>query len=258
MLTMIVAWTAAHGGHRVPLPKGTLLDAFLCGPVWTLGMMSFTLAVAESGLTLATPIKNTTAVLGTLVGLLFFNETQHTVAWMALLGSAFIVACAVVIGQAGEGSDIHFSISPKGIVYSLLAAFFFAAYTYPLKRAMIGGLDSSTIVLVMSLGIVSAAVAGQLLGGGSLVHWAKQPFRDHVFGALAGMLWTLATLLMNVAIGIIGLAVTWPITNLNTVVAVAFGAFVFHEIHLEKHRGKLAWGVIFALIGVLLLGLSKT
>jgi glucose uptake protein len=257
LLTMLAAWFISRNGSRSPVPAGTMGYAFLCGPIWTLGMMAFTLAVDDMGLTLATPIKNTTAVMGSLVGLLFFRETLHTVAWMALAGSGLIVLCAVVIGQAGEGSDVHYSLSARGTVYSLIAAVFFAGYTYPLKVAMESGLDSYTIVLLMALGTLTTAALGQLLQGGSLLHWWRRPFPDHLHAGLAGSLWSLATLFMNAAIARIGLAVTWPITNLNTVIAVLIGAYFFREVHLGNHWRKLIQGVVFAALGVLLLGLSK-
>ncbi len=256
LASMLVAW-ALYGDKSRSAPLAAYGWAALCGPIWTLGMVAFTVAVAEMGLTLATPIKNTTAVLGSLVGLLFFGESRHTTPWMALGGSVLIVACAVVIGQAGEGSETHFGVTRRGVIWSLLAAVFFAAYTVPLKLAMGLRLDSYSIVLGMAVGIGLAAAAGHVAGGGSPREWWRRPRRDHYFAALAGVTWSLATLFMNEAIRRIGLAVTWPVTNLNTVVAVGMGAWVFHEVHLERHRTKLAWGLVFAAAGVALLGLSK-
>ena len=209
------------------------------------------------GLALATPIKNTTAVMGSLVGLVFFHETRHTVAWLALSGGALIVLCAVVIGRTEDRSDAHFNISAIGVAYALLAAVFFAAYTYPLKAAMSLGLDSYTIVLAMAAGTLSSAAAGQVVAGRSIRDWWLRPRADHLYAALSGAIWSAATLMMNAAIGRIGLAVTWPITNLNTVVAVAVGAFAFHEVHLEKEWKRLALAVGFAVLGVTLLGWSK-
>ena len=63
---------------------------------------------------------------------------------------------------------------------------------------------------------------------------------------------------LNQWIGRIGLSVTWPITNLNTIVSVFFGAVLFREVPIEKRWPKLVQGMALALIGVLLLGLSKS
>lgn len=250
-----IVW--ALGGRPSALPPGSLFQAILCGPIWTFGMVSFTIAVAEMGLTLATPIKNTTAVLGSLIGLVGFGEVRHTQPILALSGSALIVLCAVVVGRTGEEAEGRHSLTPAGIFWSLSAAVCFAAYTWPLKIAMRLGLDTLTIVAVMALSIVASALVGLLLGGGSLVHWAKAPRKDHAFGALAGALWCGSTLLLNYAIGRIGLAVTWPITNLNTIVAVGLGVWVFHEVDAHRHRRTLLLGMLYATIGVVLLGLSK-
>jgi glucose uptake protein len=257
MATMLPAWGIARAGQPFVVPAHALAYAFLCGPVWTLGIIFFTLAVDRIGLTLATPIKNTTAVLGTLAGLLFFQETRHTYAVPATIGSILIVLCAVIIGRAGEVSEVHFATDRAGVAYSLLAAFFFAAYAVPLKIAMSLGLDSYTIVLTMSLGIILSSTLGLKTFGLSLSDWRRQPLPDHLWGALSGSCWAMATMTMSAAIARIGLAVTWPITNLNTIVTILFGAYVFHEIPIGKRWPQLARGALAATAGVILLGLSK-
>ena len=74
---------------------------------------------------------------------------------------------------------------------------------------------------------------------------------------LCGLLWVLAVMLMAEAIKRIGLAITWPYTNLNTLVTVACGVFLFHEISLARFGKTIALGLATGALGIALLGLAR-
>jgi len=86
------------------------------------------------------------------------------------------------------------------------AAAFFAMYTIPFKKAISRCVDSSTIVAWMTVGAFGTVVGLFLIRRGDLSAMRR-----------------------------IGLAVTWPIGNLNTVVAVLAGIIFFREIDLRRH-----------------------
>lgn len=52
------------------------------------------------------------------------------------------------------------------------------------------------------------------------------------------------------------MAITWPVSNLNTVVAVAYGVWILKEADLKKHKNDLRFGLLMATLGVVLLALS--
>lgn len=255
--TTQAALLAAHGGRPPAVsPAGAWLS-LSCGPIWTLGILCYTLSVSRMGLTLATPIKNTTAILGTLLGLIAFSEWRETDPLLALPGSLLVVVCAVLLGACGDRSPVRSHATPAGIAYALLAAAFFAAYTVPLKLAQKQGVDSYRLMAYMGLGTLAGAalIFGVFTRGRR--EWLHQPLRDQAFAALAGCIWALATIAMSEAIKRIGLAVTWPVTNLNTVVTVAVGILVFHEVDLKRHGRTVALALVCAFAGTLLLGFSR-
>ncbi len=256
--TTLAATLIAHRGIGDALPVLGIGLSFLCGLIWTVGILFYTLSVTQMGLALATPIKNTTAILGTVFGLVFFAEWQQTRVLPALLGSALVAACAVVLGMTGERKGNRSFVTPLGILFALLAAVFFAAYTIPLKFAMKLGLDTYRLIAVMGLGSAVGGIILLVAQQKTLAAWIKQPVVDHVWAAVAGATWAFATMAMTEAIGHIGLAVTWPVANLNTVVTVACGIAFFHEVSVRKFWKLLALGMLCAIVGVALLGLAKT
>jgi len=252
-----IARFVAHGLSQPELdPRGIWLS-FSCGPIWALGILFYTLSVSQMGLTLATPIKNTTAVLGTILGLAVFAEWRETSPVLALIGSLLVVACAILLGRCGDKTEKRDHVTPLGVLYALLAALFFAAYTIPLKFAQRLGVDSYSLIATMGWGTLAGAVVLFIAFTRGRRRWLREPPKDHFFAILAGICWALATITMAEAIRHIGLAVTWPVTNLNTIVTVAAGILIFHEIDTRRFRGTIALAMLCAIVGSALLGFAK-
>lgn len=246
--------------HRTPLLTGQGLGqwyALVCGPLWYAGVLFYSISVSEMGLTLATPIKNTTAVLGTVIGLAVFAEWQETRPVEALLGSALVVVSAVLISRTGEADCRRSCLSVRGIIAALGAAVFFASYTIPFKDAQRAHLDTISLVGYMGFGILATALIVSAVAREDLRGWWRTPLREHGYAALCGALWVIASFAMSEAIRRIGLAITWPFTNLNTIVTVACGILIFHEINVRKFWKVLVLGIVVGVIGVALLGVAR-
>lgn len=268
--TVLFSQSARLVAHHAPtseIPIHATLLALSCGLVWTFGMLSYTLSVSQMGLALATPIKNTTAVIGTLFGLVIFAEWKETSPLLALVGSLLVVACAVILARAGNGkaqeaspedtAHARSSVTPLGVFWALMAAVAFAAYAVPFKFAQRMGMDSYTLTAHTGIGTLFGSSLLFVTFGRGRRRWLREPLRDHFYAALCGAIWAAATITMAEAILRIGLAVTWPVTNLNTLVTVAAGVFWFHEIDARKHARTIAVAMICATIGSLLLGVAR-
>ncbi|MEI6502212.1 MAG: GRP family sugar transporter [Armatimonadota bacterium] len=246
--------------HGVPLLRvdgyaGGL--AFACGPVWYLGVLFYTISVTRMGLTLATPIKNTTAVLGNLIGLIYFAEWRETHAVPALIGSLLVVVSAWIISRTSENHEQRSTLSAAGIAAALTAAVFFASYTIPFRLAQRAGLDTVTLVAYMGLGTLAGAVVAFALLDRNWRAWLATPPREHGYAALCGALWVAAVIAMAEAIRHVGLAITWPFTNLNTIVTIACGILFFHEIDVRKFGKVLVVGLAVGVLGIVLLGVAR-
>lgn len=269
----LTAALLVHRGCLPPVAPGAALLALSSGLVWTLGMLSYTLSVTHMGLALATPIKNTTAVVGTVFGLVVFSEWKETSPWLALVGSLLVVACAVILAQTGAkngsrpegpeeagegpGEPERSSVTAVGVFWALMAALGFAFYAVPFKFAQRAGMDSYTLTAFTGLGTLPGAACLFLFFSRGRRGWLRAPLSDHLYAALCGAIWSAATITMAEAILRIGLAVTWPITNLNTIVTVAAGILWFHEIDARKHARTIAIAMVCATVGSLLLGVAR-
>lgn len=260
-LGVVVSTTAASLlVHGVPLlraqPHAEWL-AFACGPVWYLGVLFYTISVTRMGLTLATPIKNTTAVLGTLVGLVYFSEWRETHPLPAVAGSILVAVSAWIISRTGENHVRRTNISAAGVAAALAAAVFFSCYTAPFKLAQQAGLDTVTLVAYMGWGTLAGAVVAFALLDRNWRAWLQAPRKEHLLAALCGLLWVAAVIAMAEAIKRIGLAITWPFTNLNTIVTVACGIVFFHEVNVRKFGKVLLLGLLVGVLGIALLGAAR-
>jgi glucose uptake protein GlcU len=262
-----IARLLAHPSSAQPMSLSANLLALSCGLVWTFGMLSYTLSVTQMGLALATPIKNTTAVIGTVFGLVIFAEWRETNAVLTLIGSVLVVACAIILARAGNGkaeetppeNAVHTrsTVNPLGVFWALMAALGFAAYAVPFKFAQRMGMDSYTLTAQTGIGtLIGSALLFVIFSRGRR-RWFRESLRDHFFAALCGAIWAAATITMAEAILRIGLAVTWPVTNLNTIVTVAAGIFWFHEIDARKHARTIVIAMLCATVGSLLLGVAR-
>ena len=247
----------AHGQPLGPAASRAAWLSFLCGPVWYGGVLAYTISVTRMGLALATPIKNTTAVLGTLVGLVYFAEWRETHWLPCVVGAMLVVLCAIILSRTGENSSHRSSVNAPGVLAAIAAAVLFAAYTIPFKLAQRAGLDTVAMVAYMGLGTLVGALACFALLDRRWADWARARPRDHAYAALCGLLWVLAVILMGEAIRRLGLAITWPFTNLNTLVTVACGIIFFHEIDVRRFGRTIALGLLAGVVGVALLGVAR-
>lgn len=248
---------ARHGTPLLPVAPRLAGLAFSCGPIWYLGALFYSVSVTRMGLTLSTPIKNTTAVLGTIVGLAYFGEWRETHPVPALIGSALVVLSACLISRTGENDARRTNINAAGIVAALAAAVFFATYTVPFKLAQQAGLDTISLVAYMGWGTLAGALVAFAICDRQWRAWASTPLLEHFWAGLCGALWVLSMLAMAEAILRIGLAITWPFTNLNTIVTIACGILFFHEVNVRKFWWLLLLGLAVGVIGVVLLGVAR-
>ena len=141
--------------------------------------------------------------------------------------------------------------------HMVTAAVFFAAYTVPLKLAQREGVDSYNMIAIMGVGTLLGGLTLFLAFSRERRKWFRYPVKDHLFAMLAGAIWGLATIAMTQAISHIGLSITWPVTNLNTIVTVGAGIFVFKEVDARKHASTIAVALACAVVGSALLGFAK-
>jgi glucose uptake protein GlcU len=226
-----------------------------CGVVWALGTLSFAAGIMRIGLAQATPIKNTTGVLGTLVGLIAFAEWRTTDPILCLLGSVAIVLSAILIGATTPTEPRP--PSAAGVLFALGAAVCYATYLYPMKLVLeLEQVSDVEFTIWMAAGIFGLTTTTVLATRRAPTVLAQPP-RAALMAMLGGVSWALALFCLAASINYAGLAIAWSLAQLNTIPAVFIGMFTFHEVRWTTQWRKITLGMIAAVIGTILLALSK-
>ncbi|HID95903.1 MAG TPA: hypothetical protein EYP53_07600 [Candidatus Latescibacteria bacterium] len=243
------SWTA--GSAEIAL-------SYVCGLLWALGTFCFIASVRWMGLSRATPVKNTTAVLGTGIGMLFFDEYKTTDPLTATAGSILIAGTAVLLARTSYNTgDNHSSSTSLGVIFGLLAAGSYASYTIPFKMVMLRGVSLEELIVFMGQGCLLGVLILSLPQRRRISEWLRETSRNQILGLLGGIIWALAVTALARSIKMVGVAVAWPLSNLNTVVAVAVGIVFFKEINYPVHKKEILLGMATATAGSVLLGLSR-
>lgn len=248
-----IAYALAGFPHTATLREQGL--AVTCGLIWGLGTLAFAASIKRIGLALATPIKNTTGILGTLVGLVGFGEWRTTNPWLCLSGSLLIVASAIAIGLTGD-RRLSRRASGVGIMLALVAALCYASYLYPF-RLVLAAMGYWQFSLWMSVGILTTTTLAVLVRPGRLALFRSYPLRSYLLSALGGVSWISALYCLAASMELVDLSVAWSLAQLNTLPAVLIGIVVFREVHFPSHWRSITAGLAMAVLGTVLLGFSK-
>ena len=257
-LTLTAAAAVARQLPFQPHPGQGL--AFVGGLIWGLGTAAFAASVRIIGLARATPIKDSSTVLGVLVGAILFQELLPSEKPLqfssALVGSALIVSSALLLQLTLVPSSARERrLKAAGIGLALITCLTHAAYLFPTGKGLAVA-PVFTVLFSQGLGIVVMMFLPCLLTG-SLSDWLRQPLRAHARAWLSGLLWASGQILLWNAIDRAGIAVPWGLAGLNNPIAIAYGIVVFKEIHIGRHRREVFLGLLSCLVGMFLLTIAK-
>lgn len=243
----------------------------LCGVLWTFGSLSYSAAVDNIGVTRSTPVKNLAPAFAAFYGIVFFNEyviTQPRELSMTLGGVALMVLAAYFIGRAGaqeheraRAFDVTADANQRkqsfklGILYSLSAAFFYGAYSVPLKWLFKHDVSPYTACAWLGIGVLASTVVAYAIKTKRLLPaWPGK--REAALGATAGGIWTSGQIVGALAMLYIPMSISWPVSNLGTLVAIGWGVMIFKEVRIEKHKLEFAASLVVYVAGLALLALA--
>ncbi|MGI8924635.1 MAG: GRP family sugar transporter [Fimbriimonadales bacterium] len=265
---IVVAIVAGAGLAMQPTMLGLSL---LCGVIWTFGSLSYSSAVDNVGVTRSTPIKNMAPVFAAIYGIILFQEyslANPVALAMTVSGVLFMVAAAFLIGRASAlehekafAYDVARSAEERrrsfglGIAFSLGAAFFYGAYSAPLKYLFKKGVSAYAVCAWLGVGVLITTVLIYIVKERRLA--PRFPGRrEFLLAQGAGAIWTSGQLLGALAMLYIPMSISWPVSNLGTLVAVAWGVYIFKEVHIEKHIKEFALGLVLYVAGLTLLAMA--
>ncbi len=233
---------------------------FAAGLVWSVGALGYAASVERIGLSRATPIKNIYGALSMLFGIAIFHEFtlgKPAPLSLAILGSLAIVTSASLLGRVEASTHAECPAADRrcmmiGVIFGVVAAVGYGVRSIPTKLVLGHDVSAETFLFYMAQGaFVGNLIAAAAFHGNGHDHAAKP--RDYFISALSGATWAVASEFMNLGVIGIGIAVTFSLTNLSTLVAVGYGLLVLRDIDFRAHRGWFWWGIVVSVIGAGLL-----
>lgn len=266
-LCVAVALVADGGIDFRPLPAAL---SFACGVIWTFGSLSYSTAVDYIGVARSTPVKNMAPFFASVYGIVIFHEYtfEDPKSLVSAVGGVMLMTlAAVLLGRAGapeteraiafqNGRDPAdrkraFAI---GILASFGAAFFYGAYAIPLKVVLREGMTAYQAVAWLGVGVLASSM---------LLFWVRErrwspraPRREVALCLTAGGIWMTGQTLGTVAMVFIPMSISWPVSNLSTLIAIAWGVWVLREVHLDSHKREVGWSLLSYAVGLALLAFA--
>jgi drug/metabolite transporter (DMT)-like permease len=250
----LFAW--APGG--VP-PLTAALAAVGFALFWSLGIGLILLAVERFGVGISqlAPLYNSATLITVLLGLWLFAEWKEVRALPLLLGAAAIVGGAVIVTRAakepppdsnGTGPSSRSRHRQALLIGGLLPALILGLTGPLMKGAMRGGLGTGEFLAVFGVTLAGVGLACRSWRGGRTI-----PRAAVMTGIATGVLWTLGTALTLVALGRLGASISQltPLFNLNTLVVVLLGLWMFEE-HRHVRPAPLVIGAVLVILGAVL------
>lgn len=239
--------------------------AISCGVLWTFGSMSYSAAVDYIGVTRSTPVKNLAPAFAAFYGIAVFHEyvaSQPRELFLTIGGVVLMILAAFLIGRAGahdyERAHAFDKSSTKeekkrsfakGVLYSMGAAFFYGAYSVPLKWLFQHDIGAFTACAWLGIGVLLSTVVVFAIKRKKLFP-SFPGTREFGLAISAGGIWTSGQIVGALAMLYIPMSISWPVSNLGTLVAMAWGVFIFKEVHLEKHRYAVVASVVTYIVGL--------
>ena len=218
---------------------------FVSGFLWSIGNFLSVIAIKNSKLSIAAPLWMGIGIFSSFFfGTVFLRETISSIQ----LGSAGIILLIFGIILMSSISNEKGSTNIKGILFAAIAGLLFGIYLIPFK---ISQQAPFTFLFSMSLGII---VWGLIL---FLFKKPRMQEKIIIAGFISGVIWNIANIFSFFAVGILGIAIGFPLTQMALFVSVLWGLFYFHEINGRSKILKLIVAAILLFAGSLLLSLSK-
>ena len=254
-----------------------VLLSYLSGALWTIGTVAFMFSVDCMGLGRASPIRNTTVIIGVVSGVVLFGEFSFAEPLRLLLvlaGSSLIVYSAMSFGRIHSVGQMALHRCPVGLIpftsqvrrletsdgtgvlLAVVTAVCYGLYAVPGKIATegVGGVFEYAFYLGHST-LVFMAVAYGIIRRDLRV--LNLPVREWALGVFGGLLWTIAFIGLFKGVELIGLAVSWSVANLNILASTAVSVFLLKEIDTRSEGTNLRNGLVAALIGMAFLMYSR-
>lgn len=234
--------------------------AILAGALWATANTLTVFAIRDVGLSVAFPLWNMNSLVGLFWGWLLFNELRGAGAAQkakVLGGGLAIVMGATVIGLAtSQHASAVSSRAVPGVMAALGAGLLWGTMYVPYRKAYISGINPLSFVTVFTVGelVTMGSLAVAFEGGPAAFLQELGRIRPALFWLfLGGLCWVIGDLFQQYAAKYIGIARGIPLSNLNQLWGLAWGALVFGELAGRPtwHQAMVIGGSVVMIAGAI-------
>lgn len=212
-----------------------------CGFAWVVGAGSIFSAVQKEDSMGAVTVRamGTSITVSFLLGAFYFRDNIH---WMIAVPAAILLLGGLVI------LDPKALRNPIANWRSYLAGMVFGSYLTPWVPAVHG---TTRFMLPLTIGIVVGSTLLYLFRRDAI----QKAAAVESFGA--GVLWTFGSIACYTSVDILGFTVGYPLSQLNLLVAIAWGMVAFGEFPTRPERRRVLVSALCLIIGGALLSFAK-
>lgn len=243
--------------------------AILSGTVFNIGNVLLVAAISLTGMAVAFPVCISLALL-IGVGVSWWLEPSVPGGWM-LAGSMLILASMFMDAAAYRTISSQRASSMRGILIAIVGGIFMGAFPPCLQKAFVGEmpLDAYATSTMFAIGVLICTMVINYplmrfpIAGEQPVpmrDWFKAPKRFHLWGILGGAIWAVGGVLNFIAGDKVSMAVGYAFGAGGTLVAVAWGVFVWREFKNAPKRAYIYLALMFILFigGISVIGYAKS
>lgn len=231
------------------LANPILLLSALGGILWLIGSVFFLSAIDKIGLSRSNQWKNLQGPVGAILTLTFLSEFMQTKVVYIILAVIFILLSAMLFTIRKREEQI---LDKKGIIWAILSAIFFGINALIQKFATNNGLIYAQQVYFSASVFISALV---YIGfkEKSIIVMKDIKSKQNILGIIGGITYYFASFFSTLAYKYIPGSIAFTIVQLNAVWTVLVGILMFKEINFKKNWLRILTGMVFAIIGVIML-----
>lgn len=230
----------------------TIWVGILAGFLWSFGQTGQFHGMKQMGVASALPISTgMQLIVSTLLGALAFHEWTETKDFvMGFLALACLIAGSVLTSRRDPKRDVsaddHLYNYGQGLRALALSTVGYAAY-----NAIINASG------VAPLAVILPQATGMILG--ALVFAGKKIKIDKTVGLnmITGFLWGIGNICMLTAMKLIGLAVSYSLSQSGIIISTLGGIFILGEKKTKLEMHYVIIGCLLVIAGVILLGIMK-
>jgi len=230
-----------------------LLYSIPAGIIWVISFLFFVKSIDLIGLSRSNQWKNLQGPVGVLLSLIILSEYGKVNSFVTLVAGTSIFISAFFLSKTS--SEKTKATNQKGIYFGLLSGLGFGVVTVFNKLVTNQvGVYSQQVVWSLSM-FVSMLIF--LSYTKEIKQLKTTSLRNNILGLFSGFIYLGASFFMLESYKFITASVGFSIIQLSSVWTILIGVLIFKEINVKKYYKEILFGLFFALLGVVLLTLSK-